>query len=561
MPAPNPDMLLLAEYAQTGSQDAFTRLVERRVDLVYSAALRQVREVHLAEDVTQAVFAVLARKARALANSRRTELAGWLLTATHYVAVDALRRLARRRAHERKAAMMTPEAQDPQSTDAAAADEIWEQLAPRVDAAMARLREADRTALVLRYFEERSLREVGEQLGVSEAAAKQRVFRAVEKLRAAVGVDRASAGTMAALLATHAVGAAPAGLARAAAAGAVTAAPHAATVASLVKKGIWIMTWNKLKASAVAAVVLLAAAPAAVVTYHRLAPRQTAEARQTTPTPAAAPVKLTAATAPAPETPAPAADDWRARFNATYLPRPGEPVRCVRPPFIPERDRYMREMDPRGTMDMTNGMSVFRADRGRVDWTRWTLQPATLENVLRFCAGVPRYKLVLDDFDRMRPLEGDWVLATGATEEQCVAAIAKEIRITAEWPVRFERRPMMRDVFVARGTYAPTVTPPKPKEPPLLRIHLDKPGKPKNHAAGDLANFLLALGETMDTEVIDELDAPKPQSLFWTNDVSAGVAGEFRAKVLANLTAQTGITFTAERRMRDTWVAVVEPAK
>jgi hypothetical protein len=153
------------------------------------------------------------------------------------------------------------------------------------------------------------------------------------------------------------------------------------------------------------------------------------------------------------------------------------------------------------------------------------------------------------------------VLSATATEDQMVATIAREIRITAEWPVRFELRKIQRDVFVARGAYVPTAPPPSPDQPPLIRIHLDKPGKPTNHNAGDLANFLVALGETMDTEVIDETDAPKPQGIFWTNDVSGGVTGEFRPKLLANLTAQTGLTFTPERRMRDTWVAVVEAPK
>src|SRR5436305_9463549 len=97
------DTQLLNEYAATGAHDAFARMVERRIDLVYSAALRQVHDAHLAEDVTQAVFIVLAGKAAALARSR-THLAPWLLATTRLVALDAVRKLARRRKHERKAA-------------------------------------------------------------------------------------------------------------------------------------------------------------------------------------------------------------------------------------------------------------------------------------------------------------------------------------------------------------------------------------------------------------------------------------------------------------------------
>src|SRR3954468_15554273 len=128
------DRQLLSDYAATGAQEAFAHLVKRRIDLVYSAALRQVRDAHLAEDVTPAVFVLLARKARGVAQSR-TPLSAWLLTATHWVALDALRKLARRRNHERKAAAMSQEAREPEEL----IEEVWTVLAPQLDAALAGL--------------------------------------------------------------------------------------------------------------------------------------------------------------------------------------------------------------------------------------------------------------------------------------------------------------------------------------------------------------------------------------------------------------------------------------
>src|SRR4051812_27151433 len=183
------DRQLLSDYAATGAQEAFAHLVKRRIDLVYSAALRQVRDAHLAEDITQAVFVILARKARGVAQSR-TPMSAWLLTATHWVAMDALRKLARRRKHERKAAAMSQEARETEES----MDDVWAAVAPQIDAALARLPEVDRAAIVLRFVEDKSLREVAAELGVSEAAAKQRVFRAVEKLRKTVGARSLSAG-------------------------------------------------------------------------------------------------------------------------------------------------------------------------------------------------------------------------------------------------------------------------------------------------------------------------------------------------------------------------------
>src|SRR5258706_1360544 len=286
------DMQCLAQCADTGAQEPFAQLVAQRIDLVYSAALRQVRDARLAQDVTQAVFVILARKAQAVAGSR-VPLAGWLLTTTHWVSLDALRKLARRRKHERKAAHMTPEAHEPEEST----DDAWARLAPHIDAAIARLPELDRAAIVLRYVEDKSLREVAAELGVSEAAAKQRVFRAVEKLRKTVGgAHSLSTGAIGAAIAAHAITAtAPTGLAHAATITALSAVPSAVAVASLVKGAIWIMAWNKLKLSVVAACLLLTAAPAPVVTY-----RWIVKDPPPPPVARAAPGLATAAPAPAP---------------------------------------------------------------------------------------------------------------------------------------------------------------------------------------------------------------------------------------------------------------------
>jgi len=542
------DTQLLSEFARSGAHEPFALLVARRIDLVHSAAVRQVRDPHLAQDITQAVFVLLARKARSLAGSG-APVSPWLLSATRWVALDALRKLARQRKHERKAAAMTPEARE----DDPSPREAFDRLAPHLDAALSRLGERDRAAIVLRYFEDKSLREVATELGVTEAAAKQRVFRAVEKLRQTVGARDLSTGALAAAITAHAIAPAPAGLAHAAAASAVSAT--APTVASLAKGALYAMAWNKLKLTVVAAALLLTATPVAVVTYHWLTKP---------PAPAhAKPIVLAAATsqpAPLPATvPAPARSDWRTRFDALYRLDDGQSLKRIPLPFIPERQRYIDQLKLGGMFDITGGISVFEFDGDRAHWNRWTAQhPATIESLLRFCANVPKYKLVMDEFDRMTPLEGDWVIRKGAGEDEVVAALARELSVALPHAITFAKRTVDRDVFVAHGRYHPTVKPDALGQPPSITLYLDKPHKPDNHAAGNVHDLLVTLGEAMNTEVVDETDDPRQQGVFWTNQVGGGVAGDFRAKLLQNVTTQTGITFIPARRPREVWEAVID---
>src|SRR5262245_63782712 len=140
------DTLLLQEFVETGSQQAFTQLVNRHVDLVYSSALRQVRDPSMAEDVTQAVFILLAKKAAGL--RRETVPAAWLLAATRYASLDALKMEARRRKHELRAAQMAPTFTEHDFE----AEWKWKAVKPRLDEAMSRVNESDSRAVLLTFI-------------------------------------------------------------------------------------------------------------------------------------------------------------------------------------------------------------------------------------------------------------------------------------------------------------------------------------------------------------------------------------------------------------------------
>jgi RNA polymerase sigma factor (sigma-70 family) len=172
-----PDAELLHRYAEESSEAAFTELVQRHLGFVYAAALRQLGgATHRAEEVTQSVFIDLARKSATL--SRRTEIVGWLYTSTHYAAAKLKRTEQRRQQREEEAHAMNETPFDhADSSD-------WDRLRPVLDEAMHALGTDDRTALLLRYFQDRRFAEVGSHLGLTEDAARMRVDRALDKLRA-----------------------------------------------------------------------------------------------------------------------------------------------------------------------------------------------------------------------------------------------------------------------------------------------------------------------------------------------------------------------------------------
>jgi RNA polymerase sigma factor (sigma-70 family) len=254
---------LLAEYAKNGSESAFRELVARYINLVYSTALRLVSgDSQLAEDVTQTVFISLARKGRALSSG--VMLGGWLHQHAYHVATKAVRNERRRQSREREAVEMNTLQDDSGAS--------LRQVAPMLDEAITQLGSEDRIAILLRFFEQRDFRAVGEALGSNEDAARMRVNRALGKLHSllkqrGVTLSITALGTA---LTAEAVTAAPAGLAvtvsGAALAGAAAGAGTALTLTKL-------MVMTKLQA-AVVGVIFVGAVVTPLVMHHEAKMRQ-----------------------------------------------------------------------------------------------------------------------------------------------------------------------------------------------------------------------------------------------------------------------------------------------
>src|ERR1700722_3444589 len=163
------DIALLRQYSEQNSEEAFATLVTRHIDRVYSVALRHSGNPHSAEEITQAVFVILARKSKHL--RKGVILEGWLYQTARLTAVTHIRSEIRRARREQEAHMQNVLNENESG--------VWSQITPLLDAALAGLNETDRNAVVLRFFYGKSLREIGTTLGANEDTTRMRVNRAL----------------------------------------------------------------------------------------------------------------------------------------------------------------------------------------------------------------------------------------------------------------------------------------------------------------------------------------------------------------------------------------------
>ena len=302
------DRQLLQAYALHRSEQAFREIVDRHGQWVFAAAYRQLGDLQLAQDATQVVFVLLARRAGAM--RKEWKISGWLFNTLTYTVNNMRRARHRRLLHERRAALARSEATSaaPSSSDAAG----------HLDSAVSRLSKTHQAIILLRFYQERSFQEIAGILGISESAAQKRVNRAVGALRKRMGTGAqpASLSAMAAL----GTGLAPPNFSHQIASVALSAKAGAAlplSIAAATKGTGWLMITTKIQSALlITGTALVFGVPATLAAVHYLGPA-----------PADAQAAAQAANAPQ------ADEAARAAFHKLYALKPGEFVRWIKPPF------------------------------------------------------------------------------------------------------------------------------------------------------------------------------------------------------------------------------------
>lgn len=542
------DSELLQLFIQSDSREALTELVRRHIGWVHAAAMRRLRNEQHAQDVTQAAFLVLMQKPPRLRDP--SAFSGWLLGVVYQLCNRVIRTESRRRKREKAFAMQQEEAREPMS------QEEWGQLSPFLDEAVLSLREEDRRAVMLRFYEQKSHIEVAEAMGISHEAARQRVGRAVAKLREIFvrrNVEVPSIAILTSALSTNTASSNAAALQGAL--NATEAAIAGAVPAALIGKGVLLMLMlNKAKVITITAIaaVLLAGAAAVMILN---------------PPGSQLPAVASAATQPAATQPA---GDWRARFDVVYRLEPGQNVKLIPMPFIAERGLYFQEKEPVRARQYPDGPYVymFRWDgagisRASNGWTQ-KFGETSLEGVFTFIMNFRGYDVEFPEELKSVPVAGDWVVREGLSDEVLLDELCQMIQRNGGPAIRFEKQTRTRPVLVAAGKYQFRQAPGTREG--RLALFVDRPD-PADLIGGTSSNLRLE-------QLIEELGA---KIGAWPSiETSERPSGQIRVdrhsssylpatnparqeafeKLLAVVSQQSGLDLRLEMREVPMWVVI-----
>ena len=520
-----PDAELLEQFVRDHSEAAFTALVGRHIGLVHSVALRHTANPQHAEDITQVVFIILARKAAAM--NCKTILPGWLYHTARLAAANFQRAEIRRRRRDQEVFMQS-------TLQESAPDPLWPELSPLLDEAMSHLRASDRDALVLRYFQNKRLAEVGAAMGLAERTAQKRVLRAIEKLRtyfAKRGVAN-TADEIAKSISANSVQAVSPALVKAVAATAFAKGATASTsILTLTKGALKIMAWTKAKTAVVATAVLLLGTTVGVTPYvwkYHLSP-----------------------------------DAWRHRFEATYRLKDGENIRYIKPPFIPERLTYYRTENPSQAKAVPRGPDYMAleqdGDKLGMPGMGFGFKQHSLKQILDDPLGFWHYEFEAPEALLNLNLAGDWTIRKGVSREELLKALEPVILKATRRKIHFTKQNVERDVIVAHGMIKGDFS-----RNGQVQIYAERKTDTAGTRYGGLTNLLGTIGERLNTYAVKEAqtnDGPFFEIAYFPDSDSSKMGNrreELTDKVLKNITDQTGLTFTHEKRFVDVWFITEE---
>jgi RNA polymerase sigma factor (sigma-70 family) len=408
----------LLDRARRDDRDALDALIRQYANLVHGVALRQVGDPHLAADVSQAVFVVFVRRVRSIRHAR--VLPAWFLQTTRLAVKAAVRSAARRRHHERRAAL--PEQSMPQPR----ADHL--DLLPQLDETIASLGQSDRDLVLMKYYLGWTMPQISSALQISEEAARKRLSRAVERIRAVFGKRRAALSTasVAGLLAAAGEHCAPAAVVQASIAAAASATASGLG-AALAGKLAGTLLLSKLKLATFALVLTLGSVGAVSILQQTRA----ADAQP----------------------PAPAQASPLESLEEHYALADGQVLRLIEPPFPAARAAFLAK-EFQGIRAPVGALG-FRYTPGELRWRHLSMSGLTLDSIATSTFQLEWYLVTGLDLVQWEPITADVVVREGASNRQQLDALAELIGQRTGQLLKFTQRKMPRPCLILKGKTRP----------------------------------------------------------------------------------------------------------